>query len=286
MSLSEPSADRVAAATNHSYLQWGGVFAGALIAGAIFFVLISFGAGLGLSVAPSAGNWRSPTVMFSVLSGVWVLAATLGAMSAGGYVAGRMRSRWHVTHTHEVEFRDGVHGLVVWALAIAIGATLSLFGSAALVAGAVGAARTDATAPTPAGVEVDRLLLPEHGWLPLNDQARAQAGRLLLAATTQTAVSAGDRSQLIDLVAANAAITPLAAQFRVDQAIDGARAKLTTARHASIILAFITAASLLIAAAAAWEAACVGGRHRDGVTPPSLAWVRPGMRGVRPGVAL
>lgn len=279
MSLSDSYAERPAAA-GHSYLQWSGVVAGALIAGAIFFVLMSFGAALGLAVAPSAASWRTPTVMLSGLSGLWVLVVAIGAMMAGGYVAGRMRSRWHVTHSDEVEFRDGIHGIVVWALAIAIGATLSAFGSAALLAGVAGAARADATAPTPAAAEVDRLLRPERGWLPQNDQARSEAARLLAAATAK-ADDAEDRDQLIDLVSANAALTPLAAQTRVDQAIDASRATLAAARHAAVILAFITAASLMAAGAAAWEAARIGGRHRDGVVPPSMAWIAPG-RTARP----
>ena len=44
---------------------------------------------------------------------------------AGGYVAGRMRSRWHETG-HEVEFRDGLHGGLVWAVGVVIGAALFL----------------------------------------------------------------------------------------------------------------------------------------------------------------
>jgi CHAT domain len=36
---------------------------------------------------------------------------------AGGYVAGRMRLRWHEAGD-ETEFRDGLHGGLVWAVAV------------------------------------------------------------------------------------------------------------------------------------------------------------------------
>jgi hypothetical protein len=35
------------------------------------------------------------------------MAQQIGAAMVGGYVAGRMRSRWDQITEHEVEFRDG-----------------------------------------------------------------------------------------------------------------------------------------------------------------------------------
>jgi len=275
MSLTESSTESAAAAANLSYVQWGAVFAGAAVAGAVSFVLISFGSGIGLAVAPLAPSWRAPSVLLAGLSGFWVLVIAVGAMAAGGYIAGRMRSTWHVAHTDEVEFRDGVHGLVVWALAVALGAMLSAVAATALLAGAAGAGAADTRANTGASIplvyEVDRLFRSNVGFVVAPAPIREQAGQLLTAAITEPSFSNNDRAQLIGMVAATTGLTPDAAQVRVGQSLASARAKITAARHAAIILAFVTAASLFAAAAASWEAACIGGRHRDSAAPPSLA---------------
>ena len=41
----------------------------------------------------------------------WISAAL------GGYIAGRLRTKWTGTHTHEVFFRDTAHGLITWSVA-------------------------------------------------------------------------------------------------------------------------------------------------------------------------
>jgi hypothetical protein len=101
---------------------------------------------------------------------------------------------------------------------------------------------------------------------------REEAGRLLMTATREPSFRADDRVQLVRLVAATARVTPEAAQARVSQSIASVRDKIAAARRAAVVLAFATAASLMAGAAAAWQAACVGGRHRDSAAPPSLAW--------------
>jgi hypothetical protein len=275
MSTIDTSSESAAATANLSYVQWGGILAGALIAGAVSFVLLSFGSAIGLAVAPLAPTWRTPSVLLGGLSGIWILVIAVGATAAGGYIAGRMRSTWHVTHTDEVEFRDGVHGLIVWAIATTLGAILSAFAALSVLAGAAaGAAAGDATAGAPVTVayEVDRLFRSNQGPIVAPAEVREEAGRLLTRGTSGSSFNADDRAQLIGLVVATARVTPEAAQARVDQSITSVRRKVTAARHAGVVLAFVTAASLMASAAAAWQAACIGGRHRDNAAPPSLAW--------------
>jgi hypothetical protein len=276
MSMTEPPPQNVASAANLSYVQWGGIVAGAVIAGAVSFVLLSFGSAIGLAVTPLTPSWRTPTLLLGGLSGIWVVVIAVGAMAAGGYVAGRMRSTWHVAHTDEVEFRDGVHGLVVWALAVTLGAVLSALAATALVAGVAGAAAADrdgsAGASAPVAYEVDRLFRSDQGLVVAAPVVREEAGRLLMAATREPNFRADDRTQLTRLVAVTARVTPEVAQRRVSQSIASVRDKIAAARRAAVVLAFATAASLMAGAAAAWQAACIGGRHRDSAAPPSLAW--------------
>jgi hypothetical protein len=249
-----------------SYIQWSSVWVGAFIAAAVSFVLVTFGSAIGLAVAPLAPTWRSPTVLFSILSGLWVLAIAMASIGLGGYVAGRARTTWHIAHDREVEVRDGVHGLTVWALALTLGILFSGLSAALLAAAPVnpgGIARIAADGPIT--YEVDRLFRPAQGAVVPTPALRDQASRGLLAASSGGGFTADDRADLVRLVAETTRLSPEAAVTRVDQSIVSVREKIRAARHAAIILAFITAASAAASAAMAWQAARVGGRHRDAV---------------------
>ena len=73
-----------------SYVEWGPIFARAVAAAALSFVLLTAGAAIGLSlVSPypsqSYGKWAA------TLATGWVLVVTIGSFLVGGYIAGRMR---------------------------------------------------------------------------------------------------------------------------------------------------------------------------------------------------
>ena len=101
--------------------------------------------------------------------------------------------------------------------------------------------------------------------------SRAEAGRILLAATGRRGITPDDRAYLVRLIAARTGIAQPDAERRVDDAMAGATTAVQKARRSAVILGFATAVSLLAGAAAAWYASCVGGRHRDDVAP-SLTW--------------
>nr|WP_272212231.1 hypothetical protein [Marinicella sp. W31]MDC2878142.1 hypothetical protein [Marinicella sp. W31] len=98
-----------------SYLEWGAIFGGAAIAAAIATVLSQFGAGIGLA-ASDAGPSEDGLSWALFLIGLWLILVAFASASAGGYVAGRMRSHFGDGTADESEFRDGIHGIVVWAL--------------------------------------------------------------------------------------------------------------------------------------------------------------------------
>lgn len=248
------------------YVQWPAVWVGTFVAAGVSFVLITFGSAIGLAVAPAPASWRTASVPFSLLSGLWVLVVAIGSAAAGGYLAGRIRTTWAIAHTDEVEFRDGVHGLAVWAVALTLGALLSAVSGAVL-----------AIAPNPltgertssGGViayEVDRLFRGQPGAAAPAEGVRDQASRGLVAATNPSTFTQEDRADLINLVSATTHVPPTEAQTRVDQSIALVRQDLRAARHAAIILAFITAAAAAVSSLAALQAARLGGRHRDAVT--------------------
>ncbi|HUZ66981.1 MAG TPA: hypothetical protein VMU56_04870, partial [Beijerinckiaceae bacterium] len=190
----------------------------------------------------------------------------------------RARDRWALQQTDETEFRDGTHGLVAWALAVILGALI-----ASSVANAAKSREpVDPAIPissqalgAPASIltqQTDRMLRSDRRPGGADPTLRNEAGRLLTSATTARKVNAVDRSQLTRVVAAATGLTGPAAQKRVDDNVAAARQKLASAHHAEAIGAFVTAASLLLAALAAWFAAEAGGRHREGTQAPSLLW--------------
>src|SRR5437868_6648502 len=120
-----PLGSSATATAGASFVEWGAVLAGAFLAAAISFVLLTFGAAIGLSAtSPWPNSGASAKVVVS-LAVFWAMVQQIGAFMAGGYVAGRMRSRWHEVG-HEAEFRDGLHGGLVWAVGVVIGAALFL----------------------------------------------------------------------------------------------------------------------------------------------------------------
>jgi hypothetical protein len=148
--------DAVAATT--SAVAWSAIVAGAAGAAALSLILLILGVGLGLSsVSPWSGRGISaPT--FGVSTILWVTFTQLAASALGGYLAGRLRTRWTGTHTDEVYFRDTAHGFLAWALATLVTAATLTSAIGSIVSGgaqagaavAGGAATTAAAAAAPA----------------------------------------------------------------------------------------------------------------------------------------
>jgi hypothetical protein len=268
----------VAVGTATSFLQWTPVFAGALVASAVSLVLIAFGTALGLGIVSSSPTWRDTSPTLTMVSGLFLLLAALVSFGVGGYVAGRLRERWDPSaHSDVVEFRDGTHGIVAWALAVVITGVVAAASVASLSSKTTPPATSSATtAGEPLiAYELDRLFRGDRRAVEGDiTYARAEAGRILLAATGRQGITPDDRAYLARLVAARTGLAQPDAERRVEDAITAASTAVQKARRSAVILGFATAASLLAGAAAAWYAACAGGRHRDNVAPP-LTWRRP-----------
>ncbi len=100
---------------------------------ALTLLLLAFGVGLGLSVvSPWAGAGVSGTT-FKIGTGLYLVVIAMLSSSIGGYLAGRLRTRWVGVHTDEVYFRDTAHGFIAWALASVIGAVLLATPAASLI---------------------------------------------------------------------------------------------------------------------------------------------------------
>jgi len=259
------------------YIAWGAVIAGAIAASALTFVLITFGAAIGLAIASPSATWRDTSVALALLSGLWLLLTAVASFALGGYLAGRLRTTWDTATAEEVEFRDGIHGLVMWGLAVLIGALLALATARTLAPAANDRDNTASQTtgePSNVAYEVDRLFRTDRRPADPNDQQiRAEAGRLVGAAIG-TRFSPEDQAYLSRLVAGRTGLAPADADRRVQEILNDARARANRARRAAVILAFMTASSLLIGAVAAWFAAEAGGRHRDSGQVPSMLFRR------------
>ena len=278
-----------AAVREGSYVDWSCVMGGAVIASALSFVLFTFGSGIGLSlVSPWTGAKMSATG-FAIMASVWAVFVQVGAFAAGGYLAGRMRRPWKDAKRDEVEFRDGAHGAIVWAAGVAIGAAILAWTAAGtartatdVASGAMSRAGSSGATSTASSYTVDTLFRSPANRQPAEAAAagdfRAEAGRILLTATSPAGMTPADRTYLIQLVAARTGIPPQEAEQRLNELIASAKETADRARKIGIVAAFLAAASLMAGLAAAWSAARIGGAHRD----EGLIWRGFSYRGTAP----
>ncbi|TGT36546.1 MULTISPECIES: hypothetical protein [unclassified Mesorhizobium] len=290
------SAVNVSASTESSStaVSWGPIIAGAFAASTLTFILMLLGSGLGLTmVSPWSGSSASITT-FAVSTAVWLVIVQWLSSAVGGYLAGRLRTKWVGIHTDEVYFRDTAHGFLAWALATllvvgvlgsalsaAIGSGVqaaSTVASGAAMGASAGASAnaSGASADNATSYLVDSLFRPADpaklaAANPGDEAAAAgQASRILIAGTVAGEVSAEDKTYLAQLVAARTGLSEADAKTRVDAVLAKAQdAKVKakqaadTARKASATFALLGALSLVIGAFIASAAAALGGRQRD-----------------------
>lgn len=259
--------------SHKSAVSWAAIAAGAVAACAFSLFLAQLVAGLGLvAVSPWSGQGASATTLH-VGGGIALILMAVMASALGGFIAGRLRTRWVGIHVDETYFRDTAHGLLAWAFATILTASVLASAGTAIVASITQGATQGAAAnvgPTASNnaYYVDTLFrsdrLAQDG-----NQAGAQAGTaeasriLARAAAPGSALAAGDRARLAQLVAMRTGISQQEAEQRVDAVINQAKSAADDARKAAAKLALWMAAALLAGGLAAGIAAVEGGRERD-----------------------
>jgi hypothetical protein len=265
-----------------SAASWGAIIAGAFVAAGGALIMLTLGAGLGFaSVSPWVDRGVTAKT-FTVTTAIWLIVTQWICAGLGGYIDGRLRTRWVGTHSHEVFFRDTAHGLVTWAVSTVVIATMvawsvffALSGGVHAVSGAAAAGAQgmmSATSSPMASYSMDRLFRSEgtaDGGTGMGD-SRVEAGHIMANAITTGSVPDADRSYLANVVATKTGISPADAQKRVDDYVSSsmeAEAKVKsaadTARKAAAQASIYTALSLLIGAFIASVAATLGGQLRD-----------------------
>lgn len=241
--------------SNRSAVNWGPVFAGAVVALATTLILLALGSGLGFAIAspwPGAGVAAST---FAIGAGIWLIVTQWLSSFLGGYVTGRLRTRWTNVHTDEVFFRDTAHGLLAWAVSAAVISAIALNAASSASGTASSATATSASYAT------DTLLRSAHPGASASDgTVRAEIARFLARGDD---LSADDKNYVANQVAAQTGLTPQEAQKRLDSAMQSLREAADKARKVSAAISFFTALSMVIGAFIASVAAAYGGRQRD-----------------------
>ena len=206
---------------------------------------------------------------FNIATGLYFIVMAMVASSIGGYLAGRLRTRWRGVHTREVFFRDTAHGLLAWAFATLLSA--GLLGSAASAAVGGGTAAVARVAGQSYGVlngTVDTMLRRDPASTHDDGSmvaARNEVAQIFAGALQRSGdFTSPDRLYLAQVVAARTGISQSEAEQRVSAAIDQAKAAVDKARRAAAQLALWLTASLLVGAFSASLAAIEGGGLRDG----------------------
>jgi hypothetical protein len=276
-------------AGSSSAVSWGAVLAGGLASAALTLILLSLGTGLGLAVVSPWSDWNVTALRVATGAGVFICVVAVMASAVGGYLAGRLRTRWIGVHTNEVYFRDTAHGLLAWAFAtvVSVGVTgaaathLAAGTASGLAPATAGAARdgggVGGGVGGPLDLYVDQLLRPTFA-VPADVAARppvppgreaadrAEISRLFARANrARVDLAPADRTYLVQLVSARTGLPAAEAERRVTEVTEQMKQALNEARRATSHFAlWLTAALFFGAFAAAW-AATEGGEWRDGI---------------------
>lgn len=265
-------------------VSWKAVIAGAVVAAAVALILISLGMGLGFSIVSPWANKGVSATAIGVGTVVWLIVTQIVAPSVGGYLTGRLRSKWTDVHTDEMFFRDTAHGFLVWAVSLILSVSLLASATTSLIGGSVRMGATMASTvgtsgplPAPSGKRdeqpnaylIDSLFRSPQTTTDINP-SKAEIGHILANGLKQQELPAADKIYIRDLVAAKLGISQAEAEKRVTEFVNQAQqakveaqqmadAARKTAAHLSL-WGFI---ALLMGAFCASYAATIGGRQRD-----------------------
>lgn len=252
---------------NGAGISWGAVIGGAFAAAALALVLLMLGLGLGFS---SISPWASAGARSSAIGTatiVWLIVTQAIASAMGGYLAGRLRTKWVRIHSDEVYFRDTAHGFLTWAVGVVMTAAFLTSAATSIVGGAValgGAAaagvvttrtpvagnrsalaaatmaqaistRQGETGPAPGATEyyADALFRSDHPPADTGNPSRAEVERILAEGARKGELAAQDRAYVAQVVAAQTGLSPADADKRVNDVLAQAKTAAADAEAAA-----------------------------------------------------
>jgi hypothetical protein len=257
--------------TNASGVSWSAVIAGGFVTAAIALILLSLGTGLGLS---SISLWSNSGVVAKIGTAaiVWMIFTHFASSALGGYLAGRLRTKWTSIHSDEVYFRDTAHGFLAWSVAVVVTAAFLASAAAAMMGSSAGHSNSSSDAQTEAhgsstgSYFVDMLFRTDN---PKPDTAsssdRSEVEGIFAVSLQQAELSQDDRNYLDQLVSARTGFSHSDADKRVGDTFEKAKEAANVARKTLAHTLLWAFCALLIGAFSASYAATIGGRQRDHV---------------------
>ena len=271
----------IAVIEKSSYIDWSGVFVGAIVASALSWLLLTFGSAIGLlAVSPYTLNSTSVATV-TMAAAVWFALTQIYAIGMGAYIAARLRPRVGDGMEDEVRFRDGITGVTVWGLAIVLGLVVAglAANTAARGAAAVGSAAGAAARQIDPAYTVDLLLRPAAAQIGQQPAAgagqgreitaaeREQIGRIVVNSMAQGSIPQADQQYLTQIVADRTGLPREEAERRITQTYEQAKATALetadTVRKATSFAGFWIVFIMLAAGLTAWWSGTIGGHHRD-----------------------
>jgi hypothetical protein len=255
-----------------SGVSWAAVSAGAVASLALTLVLLSLGSGLGLAAVSPWGHSVSTTT-FKIGTGLYFIVMAMISSAIGGYLAGRLRTKWTGVHSDEVYFRDTAHGFLAWAFASVLGAILLASPATSLIGGAAsgasqGAVSSNQSSSGPMDGYVDALLRSDTAAAQNSVNPADSRAELVRLFTTSfrngSDLNPADRTYVAKVVSTRTGLSQADAEKRVTEVATQVKSDLDKARKNAMQLAFWLTLSLFIGALSASLAATEGGGLRDG----------------------
>lgn len=280
-----------------SAMSWSAIIGGAVAASALSLLLLALGTGLGFTSISAYSGQGASSAAIGIGAAIWLIIVQILSSGLGGYLAGRLRTKWANMHSDEVYFRDTAHGFLAWALGAIISAMLlasavssvasggasllsGLGGGVASAAGKAAGGASEAASNVigdPSAFVNDKLLRGDKPAPNADPQAvTAELGRIVASSVQAGEITAGDRSYVAQAVSARTGVSQADAEKRVDDTIQKAkdaaaqadakaRQAADAARAASAYAALWLVVSMLVGAFSASYGALMGGRARDGI---------------------
>ncbi|QCK88625.1 hypothetical protein E8L99_04480 [Phreatobacter aquaticus] len=274
-----------------STVSWSAIFAGAIVATTISLALLFLCAAAGfMMVSPWSGQGTDPST-FAISGAIAMIVVQWVSSAFGGFVTGRLRTRWESLHQDEVFFRDTLNGFLAWCVAtLAVGVLVSssatmvartgIQATATVASGAAAGISLASAGSEPQGADptayfIDLLFrAPAGSPGPGQDAApeRLEATRIVVRSVVTGGISPSDKTYLAQIASARTGLNQDEAQRRVDDVlaqVQAAKVKAQeaadAARKAGALGSLFVFLSLLIGAFIAAAAAAIGASFRDNV---------------------
>ena len=252
-----------------SGVSWGAVIGGAFVAAALYLILLALGAGFGLSAVSPWSNAGLSAPTAGAIAIAWLVIIEIIASAFGGYLTGRLRTKWTLVHSDEVFFRDTANGFLAWAVALVVSVAFLATAATAMAGGSTAHASSENATPNtladPNMYFVDALFRSGRAATDSDAAAKAEAERILVRGLNEQQMPGTDQSYLATLVANRTGLSQADAEKRVSDVMTEARQAADSLRKATAHLLLWLFLSLLMGAFSACLAATIGGRQRDHV---------------------